>query len=143
MSSRDREKRVVILAARGEIRNREGDECALSVGRVVLLLRDAGIVEAEVREIRRDVARCAVSRVLRAVGCTARRGEKNLQPRELRRTELEWLRVIFELSVGAVDPDRIRESQQLLIEVLIVLLIGFAGARLLRQVIDPNENVVR
>jgi len=93
-------------------------------------------VKFEIRKIRRCVACGAVSGVLRTVDSRAGGFQKNLQSRELGGAESEWLRVILEFAVGAVDPDRIRQRQRRLVERLIVLLGRLTSGWLRRQVID-------
>ena len=139
----NRQISVVVLRSLREIRYGQCCKRAGAVGRVVFLLGNAGVVKAEVGEVRRHVAGSAVPRMLRSIDRAVRGMQEDFQALQFERAESEGLRVILEAAVGAVDENGIGECVDGLLEFPVVLLIGFSGARLARQMVDAQKYVVR
>src|SRR5277367_4550003 len=100
MVRRRRQIRVEIRIASREIGDRQRGERARAEYRIVLDLRRAVVVELEVAEVRRRMARNAVARVRRSrIGGLRKEGLETLQLSLAERKPLALLQAKFRLAV--------------------------------------------
>ena len=112
---------------------------------VILLMRNAGIVENEIGKGRQRMTDRAIART--GAGCFARSvfaREKNLQPLEFRRTEPKFLSVSLEMAVAGISNVlRMGQTIEQLKQVLRVLERGFPHAGQLWQLIPDEKEIER